>query len=98
MLAGRSDNAVGQVFNVGGPDVINLLHLAEMLVSLVPGARYELVPFPADRKAIDIGDYFADDTKIRSELNWQPRVSLEVGLETTVSYYQKHRHQYWSSE
>lgn len=98
MLAGISAEAVGEIFNVGGPDVIDLFHLAEMLVSLVPGAQFELVPFPSERKAIDIGDYFANDKKIRSILQWQPRVSLEHGLAATVRYYQEHGDHYWGHE
>lgn len=98
MLAGTSPDAVGKVFNVGGPDVIDLLHLAEMLVALVPGSCFELVPFPSERKAIDIGDYFANDEKIRSILHWQPRVSLYEGLAATVHYYQEHGDHYWGQE
>lgn len=98
MLAGTSPDAVGKVFNVGGPDVIDLFHLAEMLVALVPGSGFELVPFPSERKAIDIGDYFANDEKIRSTLHWQPRVSLDEGLAATVRYYQENGDHYWGQE
>lgn len=86
--AALSPNAAGQIYNVGGPEVIDLLHLAELLTSIVSGASYEVVPFPGDLKAIDIGDYYADDSKIRAELDWSPGISLKEGLERTVSYYQ----------
>lgn len=96
--AALSPNAAGQVYNVGGPEVINLLQLAELLTSMVPGASYEVVPFPGELKAIDIGDYYADDSRIRAELDWSPRISLKEGLEKTVSYYQEFGANYWGSE
>lgn len=95
MLAGKSTAAVGEVFNVGGSEVIDLVKVAEMLVSLVPGAHFEVVPFPSERKAIDIGDYFANDQKIRLALGWEPRISLMDGLAKTVRYYEEHSEMYW---
>ena len=59
-LAATSEAAVGEVFNVGGPDELSLRELAE-LVTRLGGGSYRTVPFPEDRLAIDIGDYFADD-------------------------------------
>lgn len=96
--AALSPKAAGQVYNVGGPEVIDLLQLAELLTSIVPGASYEVVPFPGDLKAIDIGDYYADDSKLRVELGWAPGISLEEGLEKTVHYYQEFGANYWGSE
>jgi nucleoside-diphosphate-sugar epimerase len=55
------------------------------------------VPFPPDRKAIDIGDYYADYRVIRSTLGWAPKVSLQEGLARTLTFYkQNHRH-YWDT-
>ena len=43
-----------------------------------------MVPFPEDRKAIDIGDFYADYSAIESELGWSPAVGLEEGLARTL--------------
>ena len=58
--------------------------------------RYELVPFPPERKAIDIGSIYVDDRKIRRVLKWRPRVDMREGLAQTIAYYREHRAQYWS--
>jgi dTDP-glucose 4,6-dehydratase/UDP-glucose 4-epimerase len=60
------------------------------------GGRYQLIPFPPERKAIDIGDYYSDYSLIKNELEWNPLVSLDEGLKRVVSYYQKNRLHYWS--
>ena len=54
-----------------------------------PGASSRPVP-PADRKRIDIGDYYADFSRIRSALGWEPSVALRDGLARTLDYYRRH--------
>lgn len=89
LLAGASDQANGKVYNLGSEEVVDLKTLAEMLVGLRPGGSFELIPFPADRKAIDIGDYYSDFNLIKKELSWSPIVGLKQGLTTTINYYEK---------
>ena len=86
----------GEVFNLGHSQHISLHELATLLVDLNHGGHYELVPFPADRDVIDIGDYYGDFSKIDNVLGWSPKVSLRNGLAQTVEYYRKHRAHYWN--
>jgi UDP-glucose 4-epimerase len=95
MLAARDPRAIGQVYNLGSKEVVSLESLARMLVTLHGSGQYELVPFPADRKAIDIGDYYGEYTRITEALGWQPRIDLESGLARTLKYYAAHAGEYW---
>ena len=88
-------NAEGKVFNLGSPEVISLEKLAQLICEIVPTAKYELVPFPQDRKKIDIGDYYADTTLIHKELGWEPSVSLTEGITKTLNFYRENESQYW---
>ena len=85
----------GQVYNVGSGEPVTLRCIAELLGELCPGARYRLAPFPPEQKAIDIGDYVADTSKICRDTGWQPRVALRDGLARMIEYYQVHRAEYW---
>ena len=98
LLAGSSDEANGKVYNLGGSEVVGLKALAEVMVQLVQGGTFELVPFPPERKAIDIGDYYSDFSLIKKELGWQPTVDLREGLKRTVEYYQDHHGNYWDED
>lgn len=97
LLAAASDNASGQVFNLGADDSISLRDLAEALIGINGGGEYRLVPFPADRKAIDIGNYYADYQRIRTALGWVPKVPLREGLALTLDYYREHWARYWEA-
>jgi UDP-glucose 4-epimerase len=96
-LAATTPEAVGEVFNVGGGDDgnVSLEETAELLVRLAGSGRYRIVPFPDDRLTIDIGDDYADDTKLRRLLRWRPAVTLEQGLGATLDFYREHGDAYW---
>lgn len=87
----------GQVFNLGSKEVVNLKQLAQMVCELLPGASYEIVPFPPERKAIDIGDYYSDYDKLQTAIGWQPKIELRQGLTSCLAYYQEHQQAYWSA-
>lgn len=95
LLAGENDDSNGKVYNLGSKEVIGLRELAIKLVGSGFGGDYELVEFPPDRKAIDIGDYYSDYTLINEELGWSPVVKLDDGLIATVEYYSKNNQYYW---
>jgi UDP-glucose 4-epimerase len=94
LRAGASDAADGQVFNLGGEDAVSLLDLTELMIEIAGRGSYRLVPFPPERKRIDIGDFHADTTKIRETLGWSPTIGLREGLTRTIEYYQRNREHY----
>jgi UDP-glucose 4-epimerase len=94
LRAGASDAADGQVFNLGGDAPVSLLELVERLVRLSGRGSYRLVPFPDERKKIDIGDFYADASKIREALGWRPVTPLDEGLAHTLRYYEQHKEHY----
>jgi UDP-glucose 4-epimerase len=95
LLAAESETANGKVYNLGSSEVINLKDLAALMIKLGYGGSFELVAFPPERKAIDIGDYYGDFSLIRKELGWSPRIGLSEGLAKTLKYYRDHGKHYW---
>jgi UDP-glucose 4-epimerase len=94
LVAAASDESNGQIFNLGGDCVIGLKDLAELIVQVNGRGEYLIHSYPTDRKRIDIGDYYADFSLIRSGLGWEPRVSLRDGLSRTLAYYGEHLQNY----
>src|SRR6266446_2756139 len=87
LLAASNPATKGQVYNLGGSEVIALADLAKLMVEIHGSGQYSVSEFPAERRAIDIGDYYADFTKIRSELGWTPQRTLRETIESTLAYY-----------
>lgn len=95
LLSAIDPRADGQIYNLGSSEPpISLIDLAKQLVQIHGRGEYQLIPFPPDRKAIDIGDYYADFSKIQGELNWLPRVSLAEGLDRSLQFYRQHLDRY----
>jgi UDP-glucose 4-epimerase len=95
LLAAATRAADGQIFNLGSDETINLRDLAALLIETGAAGSFEIIPFPSDRKAIDIGDYYADYRLIQGRLGWRPRIALREGLARTLAFYRQERDYYW---
>jgi UDP-glucose 4-epimerase len=94
LMVALSEESNGQIYNLGSPERVNLKDLAALMIKVHGRGEYAVVPFPEDRKPIDIGDYYSDYSRIRDALNWNPRHGLEQGLTTTLQYYYQFVHEY----
>ncbi|MBI2861541.1 MAG: NAD(P)-dependent oxidoreductase, partial [Chloroflexi bacterium] len=74
-----------------------LWDLAQLIVQIAGSGSCRLAPFPTERKAIDLGNFYADYSKISRALGWRPVTSLRAGLLKTMAYYRRCREQYWET-
>jgi UDP-glucose 4-epimerase len=98
LRAGASDACNGGVFNVGGDEPIAHRDLAALLLKVAGTGSVRYVEWPADKKAIDIGSFYADSTKFKTTTGWRPTVSLEEGLRRTVAFYREHLCRYVAAD
>jgi UDP-glucose 4-epimerase len=98
LSAGMCDDCNGGAFNVGGDEHIAHRDLVKLLTQLAGGGGYRFVEWPAEKKAIDIGSFYADSTLFKQTAGWTPRVSLADGLARTLSYYRAHMTQYLDAD
>ncbi len=97
LLAGANREVCnGQAFNLGSGKARTLREATELVIEYAKSGHLEFVPWPADRKAIETGDYFADYAKFTAATGWKPEFEMEVGLERTVSFYLEHGAHYWT--
>lgn len=82
-----------EIINLGGHETIKINQLIGMLEELIgkPAEVHHLPAHPADMLA-----NWADVTKAKRLLGWEPRVSLQEGLANLVAWYNAHRH--WTSQ
>ena len=89
-----SDETNGEVYNLGSLERISLSDLADLMIKIHGKGSSQIIPFPDDRKPIDIGDYYGDYRKIKQALHWDPIINLEEGLARTLHYYSEHLQNY----
>jgi UDP-glucose 4-epimerase len=90
LAAALSPAAWGRVFNLGSSEVVSLAQLAQQLLEVNGGGEFQVREFPAERKKIDIGDYYSDFSLIEHELGWKPQIRLREGLQRTLDYFRTH--------
>jgi UDP-glucose 4-epimerase len=94
LRAGATDVANGDVFNVGGLEPIQHRDLVELMIRIAGAGRFRCTPWPPEKQAIDIGDFYSDSSKICSTLGWQATTKLADGLKRTFEYYRAHFDRY----
>ena len=94
LRAGASDACNGEVFNVGGDRPVSHRDLSALLVAIAGSGTVRYVDWPPEKKAIDIGSFYADSTRFKAVTGWAATVALEDGLRRTIEFYRRHYDRY----
>ncbi|MCQ9184196.1 dTDP-glucose 4,6-dehydratase [Streptomyces sp. IBSBF 2953] len=78
----------GEVYNVGGGNELTNIDITRRLLALC-GADSSMIRRVPDRKGHDLR-YAIDESKIRAELGYAPRVDFDDGLAAVVAWYRDH--------
>jgi UDP-glucose 4-epimerase len=82
-----------RVFNISG-EVLSLRALADRLIAVAGGGRYEVIEMPHEQRLIDLGDSFADATRLHAFVPMAPAQRLDFTLEQTLHFYREHAARY----
>jgi len=94
LRAGADDACNGEVFNIGGSEPISHRDLVSLLIEIAGTGRVTYREWPPEKKAIDIGSFYADSKRFSSLTGWKPRVDLRDGFTRTIGYYREHLARY----
>ena len=89
LIAATRPEARGKIYNLGAPEPLSLEDTARLMCKLSDGASYEKIPFPEERKAIDVGDFVCDYKAFQSTFDWDPKVNFREGISKSIDYYRK---------
>jgi len=87
LTAGAVESLPVRSYNVGGPAPLTLAGIAETFSAAARLSAPTCREFPAERKAIDIGSYHTDSTRIAAHLGWRASTRFAEGVERTLAYY-----------
>ena len=94
LRAGACAPCDGEVFNVGGLEPIAHKELVALLIDVADTGSVRFVPWPPEKKQIDIGSFYSDSSKFSAATGWKPAVNLREGLRRTVEFYRANLPQY----
>ncbi|WP_313129445.1 GDP-mannose 4,6-dehydratase [Anaerocolumna sp.] len=83
---------VGESYNIGSGCEKSIKEIADYLLTRF-NKDESYITYIESRPSHD-ARYLLDHTKIKNELNWEPRTSFDVGIEKTVDWYIKNE-QWW---
>lgn len=95
--ASQSSDCYGDVYNLSG-DTASLKVIAGKLIRLSDKSSFEIIPFPEERKKIDIGNFYGSSDKFQKATGWKPVVNLDEGLARTIEYYNKYKKYYLDNQ
>jgi UDP-glucose 4-epimerase len=94
VLSAATEDAYGEVFNVGNNRASSFRELAETVVREAQSGTWQFAPFSPERAAQEPGDFVSDVRKIKRVVGWEPTTSLADGVASTVRYYRRYRDRY----
>lgn len=75
----------GEVYNIGGNNEKANIEIVKGILSQL-GKPESLIKYVKDRPGHD-RRYAIDNTKIKNELGWEPKVDFETGIKMTIQWY-----------
>jgi len=91
-----SQGKAGETYNIGGNNEIKNIDIVHQLIAIADrhlkraeGHSKKLIQYVTDRPGHDFR-YAIDASKIKNDLNWEPRTTFDKGIDKTVLWYLKH--------
>ena len=89
LLAGINEKSNGRIYNIGSGRAVEFVELVKKIIEIAGTGIWEFVVWPKERKSIEVGDSLLSFDKIKKDLGWAPKTSLEEGLKKTINFYRK---------
>jgi nucleoside-diphosphate-sugar epimerase len=89
LMCGLAEKAVGQIINLGSGQSTRFCDMVSAVIQQAQAGSMEFVPWPDSYERVETGDISVDISKLRSITGWQPRFTLQDGIDMTCLYYRK---------
>ena len=87
-IAGIHPRPTSGVYNIGSGRGVSFKNMAEQIAELT-GAEVKTIDYPKEHQRFETGHFYADISRAKQELSWEPRTDFRRGLEKTVQFYKE---------
>ena len=84
----ENEKAVGGVFNFCTGRGVSIRELVDMIATIL-NVEATIIPSTIPQRPLDMRVLIGDNSKAKEVLGWEPKFTLEQGLELTIRYWQK---------
>jgi len=81
---------LGQIYNAGTSKPVTMKYIIELIAKKLSLPPEEFIKITQPRKGED-KQYWINSSKIKKELNWYPKISLESGIDDCISWVIKYK-------
>ena len=92
--AGLNENTVGNIYNCGLGQSVELRKMAELIVEIVGTGSIEYVPWPENYQREETGSFESDISRLKQAIGWQPKIPIKEGLKKMWQYYKINKDMY----
>ena len=85
VMSALTDTGIGEIINIASGIPVSIRHMVEMVMRLTGGGKPSWGVYPY--RSGENMELYADITKAKSILHWEPEIGLEQGLQKTIQYY-----------
>lgn len=95
LRAGVSDNANGEVYNMGFGQSCHFSDMVKTVLKVVGKGNLEYVSWPDNYERVETGSFEISLEKAKRDLQWSPETGLEEGISRMYEYYRELKEYYW---
>jgi len=88
LRAAIKKEVVGETMFITRENSYTIKEIAEAIVEVFGNGKIKSIPWPDERKAMEVGDVMISNKKSRESLGWIPKTELKDGLKKTKEYYE----------
>jgi UDP-glucose 4-epimerase len=87
ILASQTEKTNRETLFAVSDEHFSVAEIARATVRHIGSGKVKQVPWPKERRSIEVGDAVISNGKIKSFIDWQPVTDLKAGLLKTKAYY-----------
>lgn len=87
VLIAQEPKSKGEVYLLAGDKHYSVLDIAHHTVKHIGSGEVANIPWPEERRKIDVGDAVISNSKLKSLIDWEIKDDLKSGLRKTKDYY-----------
>ncbi len=97
VLIAQDSRAEGEIYMLGSGKGERFVDIVKMISKIAGKSEVKMVPWPDDRKGIEVGDALINGRKLK-RLGWEPKTDLETGIAKTIEFYENNFNDYIKKE